>query len=139
MSSEKKYLSGYELIPLPRHHHNNGNLTEVAADFLPFRPKRVFYIYDIPAGASRGEHGHKRDFQFIVAISGSFSIKIDTGQEITTVTLSRPFEGLLVYPGTWISLTDFSAGSVCLVLCSGKYDAEEYLNSYQEFTDFIKT
>lgn len=123
------------LLTLDRHHHENGNLTVVenaSADF-PFEVRRVFYIYDVPGGTDRGGHSHRNCHQFIVAASGSFDIEIDDGASRRTFTLNRSNIGLYVAPGIWVSLRNFSSGSVCLTLGSDLYDEADYVRDYDEF------
>ncbi|MDE6381776.1 MAG: FdtA/QdtA family cupin domain-containing protein, partial [Muribaculaceae bacterium] len=96
-----------------------GNLSVVhSEETLPFDVKRVFFIYDVPGGESRGGHAHKAVKEFIVAVSGSFSITLDDGRDRRTVMLNRPYVGLLVEPGVWLTLLDFSSGAIALVFTS---------------------
>lgn len=122
------------LIELGKNHHENGNLT-VAENGgpIPFDIKRVFYIYDVPGGEERGGHSHKTLWQVIVAISGAFDVLLDDGSAHRTITLNRPYQGLLVAPGVWSKQLNFSSGSVCLVLASDHYDESDYVRDYEEF------
>lgn len=125
------------VIELPKISDRRGNLTPVYSDEnIPFEIKRVFYLYDIPGGESRGAHAHKRCHQFLVAASGSFEVVLDDGKNKKTVVLNRPFYGLHIPPGIWAHEQGFSSGSVCLVLASEKYDAEDYIRDYEEFLKF---
>lgn len=128
------------IIELDKHHSDRkGNLSVVENwKEIPFAVKRVYYLYDVPGGESRGGHAHKALYQFIVAVSGSFSVTLDDGKEKETVVLNRPYQGLLVVPGIWRTLNDFSSGSVCMVLASEKYDAEDYIRDYEEFLNYKK-
>lgn len=144
MGSSAKHIGGRvtvadcALIPLPRHHHAEGNLTCVYPGVhVPFPVRRVFYLYDIPAGASRGAHAHKECHQFIVAASGSFEVTLDDGRERRVVTLNRPFQGLHVPPGVWASEGGFSSGSICLVLASHPYCEGDYIRSYDDFLRYV--
>lgn len=103
---------------------------------LPFHVKRIYYLYDVPCGESRGSHGHKALEQVIIAASGSFSVTLDDGLEKKTFVLNRPDEGLYVSPGMWRDLDGFSSGAVCLVLASELYDEQDYIRDYQEFLKF---
>ncbi len=105
---------------------------------IPFDVKRVFYLYDIPGGESRGAHAHKECHQFLVAASGSFEVALDDGQVKRSVQLTQPFQGLHIPPGIWAAEVNFSSGSICLVLASHTYDESDYLRSYDEFLDFKK-
>ena len=107
------------VIELPKISDRRGNLTPVYSDEnIPFEIKRVFYLYDIPGGESRGAHAHKRCHQFLVAASGSFEVVLDDGKNKKTVVLNRPFYGLHIPPGIWAHEQGFSSGSVCLVRMS---------------------
>ncbi len=123
------------LIDFDLHHSDRkGNLSvaENGAN-IPFDVKRVYYLYDVPGGASRGGHAHKALYQLIVAVSGSFSVTLDDGKNKRTFSLNRPYQGLLVVPGIWRDINDFSSGSVCLVLASEKYDESDYIRDYGAF------
>lgn len=100
--------------------------------------KRTYYLYDIPGGEERGAHAHKELQQLIVAVSGSFNVTLDDGNVKRTFTLNRPYQGLLVVPGIWRTLDDFSSGSVCLVLASMVYDAADYIRDYSEYLKYKK-
>ncbi len=103
---------------------------------LPFKPKRIFYIYDIPAGESRGAHAHRTCQQFIIAAAGSFEVIMDDGMKKKTVSLNRPFYGLYIPPGIWANELNFSSGAVCLVLASQKYNEEDYIRDYNNYLCF---
>jgi hypothetical protein len=105
---------------------------------VPFHVKRVYYLYDVPGGESRGGHAHKELQQFIVAASGSFDVTLDDGELKRTFTINRPYRGLLVVPGIWRELDNFSSGSVCLVLASSEYSADDYIRDYNEFKEYKK-
>jgi hypothetical protein len=126
------------MVVLDRHHSDRkGNLTVVENGVtLPFDVKRVYYLYDVPGGESRGAHAHKELEQLIVAASGSFKVTLDDAKIKRTFFLNRPYQGLYVKPGMWRDLEDFSSGAVCMVLASEVYQAEDYIRDYQEFLDF---
>lgn len=128
------------MIELDKHHSNRrGNLTVVEnGQTLPFDVKRVYYLYDIPGGESRGAHAHKQLSQLIVAASGSFRVTLDDGKVKRSFILNRPYQGLYVKPGIWRDLDDFSAGAVCMVLASDIYIVDDYIRSYDEYIDFRK-
>jgi len=122
------------LIELDKHHHEKGNITVVTGNVnLPFDIKRVFYTYDIPGGEARGAHSHKECHQFVVAASGAFEVTLDDGKNKRTVLLNRPYYGLHIPPGIWAAEQGFSSGSICLVLASRLYDAEDYIRDYDVF------
>lgn len=128
------------IVELDKHHSNRrGNLTVVEnGQTLPFDVKRVYYLYDIPGGESRGAHAHKELSQLIIAASGSFRVTLDDGKVKRSFFLNRPYQGLYVKPGIWRDLDDFSSGAVCMVLASDVYDKEDYIRDYNEFIEFRK-
>lgn len=105
---------------------------------IPFEVKRVFYSYDIPGGEVRGAHAHKKCHQFLIAASGAFEVLLDDGVNKRTVLLNRPFYGLHVPPSIWAAEQGFSSGSICLVLASHDYEADDYIRDYEEFLNYIK-
>ena len=131
-------INDCQIIEFDKHHSDRkGNLSVVEnGKDVPFPVKRVYYLYDVPGGESRGGHAHKALHQLIVAVSGSFSVTLDDGKDKQTFVLNRPYQGLLVVPGIWRTLDDFSSGSVCLVLASEKYDENDYIRDYNEFIRF---
>lgn len=138
--NELKKHSVYDcgIIELDRHHsQREGDISVVEnGETVPFDVKRIYYLYDVPGGANRGGHGHKQLEQLILAASGSFTVTLDDGNESRSFMLNRPYQGLLVKPGMWRTLDDFSSGSVCLVLASEKYDAADYIRDYNDFLVF---
>ena len=136
---EKYSVFDCSIIKLDKHHSDRkGNLSVVENGItLPFDVKRVYYIYDVPGGESRGAHAHKALSQLIVAASGSFCVTLDDGRAKQTFFLNRPYQGLYVKPGIWRDLTDFSSGAVCMVLASEKYSKEDYIRDYEEFKKHI--
>ncbi|MDE6277613.1 MAG: FdtA/QdtA family cupin domain-containing protein [Muribaculaceae bacterium] len=126
------------LIELERFGSLEGTLSVVengAASPLGYDVSRVFYIFDTPAEASRGGHSHLMDYQTLVALSGSFDVLLDdgSGSEPRRVCLNRPNLGLLIPPGIWRTMENFSAGSVCMALAKNPYDEAEYVRDYDEF------
>jgi dTDP-4-dehydrorhamnose 3,5-epimerase-like enzyme len=127
------------LIELPRIHNRAGNITAVQNGIeLPFDVQRIYYMYDIPAGETRGAHGHKNLEQMIIAASGSFDITLDDGRSSKTVQLNKPYVALHVRPGIWRDITNFSSGAICLVLASRLYDEADYLRDYELFKQYKK-
>ena len=125
------------ILEIDKHHNEKGNISVVEnGKIFPFDVKRVFYLYDVPGGESRGGHAHKELKQFIIAASGSFDVTIDDGHLKRTYTINRPYQGLLLAPGIWGDLANFSSGSVCLVLTSMEYFAEDYIRDYNEFKEY---
>lgn len=123
------------LIELKRHTSPRlGNLSVVeSGETLPFDVKRVFHIYDVPGGASRGGHAHIAVYEFIVAASGSFMVTVDDGNQKRTFLLNRPYQGLLIVPGVWLTLQDFSSGAIALVMTSDYFDSSDHIKDYDEF------
>lgn len=127
------------VIELNKHHVPQGNISVVENNKeVPFGIKRVYYLYDVPGGESRGAHAHKELYQLIIAASGSFTVTLDDGEVKRTFLLNRPYQGLLIVPGIWRTLDDFSSGSVCMVLASEKYDEKDYIRTYEEFINYKK-
>ena len=105
---------------------------------IPFEVKRIYYLYDIKNKSIRGEHAHKDLYQVIIGLNEGLKIKIDDGQNMKTYNLDNPNQGLLIVPGIWRSLTDFSSESICLVLASELYSEDDYIRNYKEFLNFKK-
>jgi uncharacterized RmlC-like cupin family protein len=117
----------------------NGHITAVNNNKeIPFAVKRIFYLYDIPGGESRGAHAHKECHQFLVAASGSFEVLLDDGSTKRQVLINRPDLGLHIPPGIWASEINFSSGSICLVLASHEYSEGDYLRLYDDYLNFVK-
>lgn len=137
MKAERTSISDARLIHLPKVENRAGNITAInGALDLPFEVNRVYYLYDIPGGQDRGGHAHKALHQLLVAASGSFSVKLNDGKDESEFHLKRPYEGLLLPPGLWRELADFSSGSICLVLASDAYDANDYIREFESFKSF---
>jgi len=125
------------VVELPKIHNRSGNITIVQnGEHLPFDVKRVYYLYDVPGGSERGGHAHKNLHQLIVAASGSFDVIIDDGKNKKIIQLNRPNFGLLVIPGIWREIVNFSSGAICFVLASEKYSEEDYIREYKKFLEW---
>lgn len=131
-----KFNMNIKLISIPKIEDNRGNLSVIEHDVIPFEIKRVYYLYDVPAGAERGGHSHIDQKEFLVALSGSFDVVLNDGQNQQIVTLNKPYEGLLINQGIWRELTNFSSGSVCLVVASAVFDENDYIRDFEEFLGF---
>lgn len=128
-----------EIVELPKVHNRAGNITAIENQIhAPFDTKRVYYLYDVPGGADRGGHAHKKLQQFIIAVSGAFDVKIDDGTKQKIVHLDRPYIGLHIVPGIWRELLNFSSGAICLVLASELYSENDYIRHYAEFTKYTR-
>lgn len=122
------------ILPLSKIHNRAGNITIIEGHKnIPFDVKRIYYLYDIPGGEDRGGHAHKELRQLIVAASGSFNVLLDDGINKKIATLNRPNYGLLVVPGIWRELMEFSSGAICLVLASHIYEENDYVRNYKDF------
>ena len=124
-----------KIIPLDRHHSDRqGDLSVVEGlNGIPFPIRRIYYLYDIPGGATRGGHAHKKLYEILVAASGSFTVVLDDGTHRQSVTLNQPDQALLIVPGIWRELENFSSGSVCLCIASEKYTESDYIRNKSDF------
>lgn len=137
--SKKTTIDDCKIIDLRKISDVRGNLTPIegGAD-VPFDIKRVYYLYDVPSDANRGGHAHKELRQLIIAANGSFTITLDDGENKKAYTLNRPYQGLLIVPGIWRNLDDFSSGAVLLCLASEHYVESDYIRNYIDFENFKK-
>ena len=122
-----------KLLNIPKIEDPRGNLSVIENNVIPFDIKRVYYLYDVPSGAERGGHSHKEQYEFLVALSGSFDVVLNDGKQEKTVTLNKPFEGLLITNKIWRELKNFSSGAVCLVIASDVFLEEDYIREFQDF------
>ncbi len=113
-----------------------GNLTIIENEIFPFSVKRIFYLYDIAGGGSRGAHAHKECHQLLIAASGSFNVLLDDGIYKRNVFLNQPSMGLYIPPGIWASEDNFSSGSICLVLASHEYNEQDYIRDYDYYLNY---
>ncbi len=115
----------------------NGHITSINSNSeIPFAIKRIFYLYDIPGGESRGAHAHKECHQLLVAASGSFEVLLDDGKTKRQVLLNRPDIGLHILPGIWASEINFSSGSISLVLASHDFNEGDYFRNYEKYKEW---
>ncbi|WP_452227938.1 MULTISPECIES: sugar 3,4-ketoisomerase [unclassified Lacinutrix] len=132
-------IKDIKIIDIPRIADSRGNLAVIEKDCTPFEIKRVYYLYDVPSDAYRGGHAHKEQIEFLVALSGSFTVILNDGKNKQSVTLNKPNKGLLIPVGIWRELEDFSSGSVCLVLASDVFEESDYIREYKDFELFKRT
>ncbi len=125
-----------QVIEIPKIQDRRGNLSVIEGETIPFVSKRVYYLYDVPSGSKRGGHAHKKQQEFLIALSVSFDVVLKDGKSIETVTLNKPNFGLLIVDGIWRELKNFSSGAVCLVLASDGFDEEDYIREFKEFKLF---
>jgi len=129
-------LKDCRIIDLPKISDPRGNLTFIEGGrHIPFDIKRVYYLYDVPGGAERGAHGHRRLQQFVVAMSGSFDVILDDGFETSTIHMNRSYYGLYVSPMMWRDITNVSSGAVLMVLASEIYNEADYFRDYDQFLE----
>ena len=126
-------VANIKILPIPKIQDVRGNLSVIEGDVIPFVMKRVYYLYDVPSGAERGGHSHKVQQEFLVALSGSFTVVLTDGKDKISVTLNKPNEGLWIPNGIWRELENFSSGSVCLVIASDVFEEADYIRDYNEF------
>ena len=126
-------INDIQLIDIPKIHEIRGNLSVIEGNTIPFEMKRVYYLYDVPSGAERGGHAHKKLRQFMIALSGSFDVVLNDGSKQKIITLNKPNVGLLIVNGIWRELENFSSGSVCLVLASDVFAEEDYIRDFEDF------
>lgn len=130
---QKTTLDDNLIIEIPKIEDPRGNLSVIERDVVPFAIQRVYYLYDVPAGAERGGHAHKDSRAFLVALSGSFDVVLHDGTDEKTITLNRPYRGLLITTGIWREIRNFSSAAVCLVVSSDVYNEEDYIRDFDEF------
>jgi len=127
-------LNHCRIIELPKIGDPRGNLTFIQGnEHIPFEIRRVFYLYDVPGGATRAGHALKSCHQFIIAMSGSFDVVLDDGVEKRRFHLNRSYSGLYIPPAIWRELENFSSGSVCTVLASERYSSTDYYRDYDSY------
>ena len=124
------------LIELNKITDPRGNLSVIEKDIIPFEFKRVYYLYDVPSDAYRGGHAHREQSEYLIALSGSFDVILDDGENKIKHTLNKPNKGLLITPGIWRELENFSSGAVCLVLASDVYEEADYIRDYSSFLNY---
>lgn len=123
---------------MPQIGDRQGHITVLNNEIeIPFSINRVFYLYDIPGGESRGAHAHKECHQFLVAASGSFEVLLDDGFTQRLVQLNKPNMGLHIPPGIWASEINFSSGAICLVMASHEYNEQDYIRDYESYKNLI--
>ena len=127
-------LADCKIIQLPVIHDPRGNLTFIESEnHIPFEIRRVYYLYDVPGGATRAGHGHKVLQQLMIAMSGSFDVELDDGTEKKKYHLNRSSYGLYIPQMIWRDIDNFSSGSVCMVLASEHFQESDYYRDYEEF------
>jgi dTDP-4-dehydrorhamnose 3,5-epimerase-like enzyme len=127
------------IINLPKIEDERGNLTFIEEEnHIPFKIKRVYWIYDVPGGQKRGGHAFKEQQEFIVALSGSFDVVIDDGKQKQTFSLNRSYYGLYIPNGLWREMNNFSTNSLALVLSSTEFSEDDYIRDYAAFLKYVQ-
>lgn len=133
----KSTIDDCRIIELGKHHGATGNITVVEkGKEVDFDTKRVFFIYDIPGGVTRGMHAHKTLRELIVAAAGSFEVRVFDGEREKVFMLNHPSKALYLPCGVWEELRNFSSGSVALVMASATYSADDYFRDFDEFLKY---
>jgi hypothetical protein len=137
IEAKKSRIEDCCIVELPKISNPAGNITPINGEKdLPFEIERVYYLYDVPGGETRGGHAHRHLQQYLVAAGGSFDVVLFDGLQKKTITLNRPYYALHIVPGIWRELENFSSSSICLVLASHKYDEIDYIRDFDEFKRF---
>jgi dTDP-4-dehydrorhamnose 3,5-epimerase-like enzyme len=127
------------VIRLPVVPDARGNLTFIEGQkHIPFEIRRVYYLYDVPSGASRGGHAHRELQQLLIALSGSFDVLVDNGKTKERFSLNRSHVGLYIGPFLWREIDNFSSNAICLVLASKPYDENDYFRTYDGFIQALE-
>lgn len=139
MENSPGALSDSHLIDLPEFTDERGSLSFAEQhEHIPFEIKRLYYLYDVPEEKTRGNHAHEELQQVMIAVNGSFEVRLDDGYEQTTVLLDDPSEGLYIPQMIWRSVEKFSDGAVALNVTAEYYDEEDYIHEYDEFTKLAR-
>jgi hypothetical protein len=130
-------IESVQKISLPKVFFEAGSITAINGGIdIPFEIKRVFYTYDVPGGQDRGGHAHHELYQLVVAGSGAFNLKLDDGKSSKVLELNRPYEGIIIPPGIWGELVNFSSGAIALVLVSDLFKESDYIRDYDDYKSF---
>ena len=132
----KTNIHSLKILDIPNISDPRGNLAVIEKDVIPFKMQRVYYLFDVPSGSHRGGHAHKALSQFLIALSGSFDVIVKDGIEVNRITLNNPSKGLLITPGIWRELENFSSGAVCLVVASDVYKEADYIEDYHAYVKY---
>jgi len=129
----------HKIITLPKIEDPRGNLSFVVSlNHIPFEIKRTYWIYDVPGGQVRGGHAFKMQQEFIIALSGSFDVVVNSGADQKEYSLNRSYYGLYIPEGFWRQMKNFSTNALALVLASTLFDESDYIREYNAFLEFKK-
>lgn len=134
----KTTLDSIEWIKFPVVEDIRGNLTFIQNEHLPFKMKRIYYLFDVPCNAFRGGHAHIYQREILIALSGSFEVVTDDGEKRKTIFLNNPKIGLYIPDGIWRELQNFSSGAICLVIAQDNFDETDYIRNYEDFLHLKK-
>ena len=130
-------LDKVQLINLPKIEDPRGNLSFIEEEkHIPFKIERTYWIYDVPGGQTRGGHAFKEQQELIVALSGSFDVEVNDGNNKQTFSLNRSYYGLYIPAGLWRQMQNFSTNSLALVLSSTPFSENDYIRDYQQFLNY---
>jgi dTDP-4-dehydrorhamnose 3,5-epimerase-like enzyme len=130
-------LHAIKWIDLPRRADQRGTLTIVGHDDIPFSIARIFYVHHVPPGLERGGHAHRVTEQFLIAVSGAFSLDLTDGKETRSYRLDHPDRGIYIPPMVWDRLYDFTPEAICLVLASTQYAESDYVRKWDDFRRLV--
>lgn len=134
MENHNKYAEkGFGLVKIPSFSDERGSLSFAEWRHLPFDVKRVFWIYDVKEGQTRGSHAHGECAEVVFAVTGSFDMYVDNGRESELFHIDTPNIGIYIGAGVWCELRNFTPGTVCVVVASENYDPKGYINSKEEY------
>jgi len=130
-------ISHIKIVNLPKIEDPRGNLSFIEEEtHIPFKIERTYWIYDVPGGQVRGGHAFKKQQELIVALSGSFDVVVDDGNEKKTFSLNRPYYGLYIHAGLWRQMQNFSTNSLALVISSTPFSEKDYIRKYSDFLKY---
>lgn len=132
----KATIDTLKILDIPKIEDPRGNLAVIEKNVIPFEIERVYYLFDVPSGSTRGGHAHKALNQFLIALSGSFDVIVKDGKNEKRITLNNPSRGLLITSGIWRELENFSSGAVCLVVASDVYKEDDYIEDFELYLKY---
>lgn len=132
-------MTSGDKIQFPPIRDDRGSLCFIEGEeHVPFLIRRIYYLFDVPDGAGRGGHAHKALEQVMIALHGSFDLVLNDGRQEQCLHLLDPSEGVYIGNHVWREIRNFSAGAVCVVLASERYDESDYIRDFEKFIQYIK-